>query len=202
MASQEKDARDGSCITLPSQTFQADTRPPAAVNSGHITLQAALNPPRHIYADHGPLSVRSDTEVYRRSGSLRHRNTRGGGRKIDDWDDFQTYGLPDGWQPGSEPGFDPKLPDGGHASMPTLKAECEITVVDFSPADFTTKRFNNETFISFLAARPRESWAKCRWININGLSWDVIQAVGKEKGLHKLALEDIMNIRNRTKVDW
>lgn len=61
--------------------------------------------------------------------------------------------------------------------------------------------FGNDGFIEFLQ-EPKEEWAQCRWININGLSWDVIQAVGATKGLHKLAIEDIMNLRNRTKVDW
>lgn len=106
-----------------------------------------------------------------------------------------------GWQPGAEPGFDPALPDGGHASMPTLSARCEITVVDYSLEKTTHRHFDNESFIEFLQ-EPKESWAKCRWININGLSWDVIQAVGATKKLHKLALEDIMNVRNRTKADW
>lgn len=45
-------------------------------------------------------------------------------------------------------------------------------------------------------------WAKCRWINVNGLSWDVIQAIAKYKKLHKLALEDLVNTKNRTKADW
>lgn len=63
------------------------------------------------------------------------------------------------------------------------------------------RNFDNESFISFLDT-PKESWVKCRWININGLSWDIIQAVGNKKGLHKLALEDLMQIRNRTKADW
>lgn len=45
-------------------------------------------------------------------------------------------------------------------------------------------------------------WAKCRWINVNGLSWDVIQAIAKYKKLHRLALEDLVNTKNRTKADW
>ncbi|KAK2592700.1 hypothetical protein QQS21_009601 [Conoideocrella luteorostrata] len=148
-------------------------------------------------------SSRSDTEVYRDGSLLRRRSTRAATFKtMDDSDEFDTYGLPDGWQPGSEPGYDPELPDGGHASMPTLSAECDITVVDFSLDRMVKCHFNNESFITFLEHQPQESWTKCRWININGLSWDVIQAVGTKKGLHKLALEDIMNIRNRTKADW
>lgn len=85
--------------------------------------------------------------------------------------------------------------------MPTLSADCDITVVDFSLERMVKRHFNNDTFIAFLE-RPQETWVKCRWINVNGLSWDVIQAVGTKKGLHKLALEDIMNVRNRTKADW
>lgn len=150
-------------------------------------------------------SSRSDTDIYREPFSpvlLRRRTSRAGTFKtIDDCDEFDTYGALPGWQPGSEPGYDPELPDGGHASMPTLSAECDITVVDFSLERMVKRQFDNDTFIAFLE-KPKESWAKCRWINVNGLSWDVIQAVGTKKGLHKLALEDIMNVRNRTKADW
>lgn len=123
-------------------------------------------------------------------------------RTVEDFDELDTdYNELPGWQPGSEPGFDPHLPDGGHASMPTLSAPCKITVVDFSHNYVEKRHFENQSFIEFLE-RPKDEWAKCRWININGLSWDVIQAVGHKKGLHKLALEDVMNIRNRTKADW
>ncbi|KAL7935593.1 hypothetical protein V8C35DRAFT_321229 [Trichoderma chlorosporum] len=166
------------------------------------TSSAASPPP----ADVQRLS-RSDTAVHREPFSplRRRRSTRAATfRTIDDADDFDfdaTYTERPGWQPGSEPGFDPNLPDGGHASMPTLSAPCEITVVDFSKDRMVKKHFHNEDFVAFLT-EPKEKWAKCRWININGLSWDVIQAVGAHKGLHKLALEDIMNIRNRTKADW
>ena len=46
------------------------------------------------------------------------------------------------------------------------------------------------------------AWVKCKWINVNGLSWDVIQAIAKYKKLHRLALEDLVNTKNRTKADW
>lgn len=49
---------------------------------------------------------------------------------------------------------------------------------------------------------PRPNWAACRWININGLSWDVIKLLGNDKHLHRLAIEDLLNPRNRTKADW
>lgn len=101
----------------------------------------------------------------------------------------------------SEPGYDPELPDGGHSSMPSLNAPCAITVVDFNSHKVDTKHFENESFIDFLD-RPKPAWSKCRWINCNGLSWDVIQALGTKKNLHKLALEDVMTMKNRVKADW
>ncbi|KAL7819123.1 hypothetical protein V8C26DRAFT_38358 [Trichoderma gracile] len=167
------------------------------------TENANSTPPQ---ADVRRLS-RSDTAVHREPFSpLRRRKSARVQTflTIDDNDDFDfdaTHTERPGWQPGSEPGFDPNLPDGGHASMPTLSADCEITVVDFSKDRMVKKHFDNDSFVSFLT-EPKEEWAKCRWINVNGLSWDVIQAIGAHKGLHKLALEDIMNIRNRTKADW
>ncbi|EMT65965.1 Magnesium transport protein CorA [Fusarium odoratissimum] len=151
--------------------------------------------------------VRSDTEVHREMtfspSILRRRMTRAPTFKtVEDYDEFDTaFGDRPGWQPGSEPGYDPKLPDGGHASMPALQAPCEISVIDFSQEKMVKRHFDNVNFIDFLE-QPKEEWAKCRWINVNGLSWDVIQAIGNKKGLHKLALEDMMQIRNRTKADW
>lgn len=184
-------------------------------NADPLTLDtASLSPPR---ADPNLLS-RSDTQVSAispsaLSPSLRRRRTNvasPGGlrpraatfRTVEDFEELDaTYNERPGWQPGSEPGFDPQLPDGGHASMPTLSAPCQITVVDFANNHVEKRNFDNQTFIDFLD-RPKDEWAKCRWINVNGLSWDVIQALGAKKGLHKLALEDVMNIRNRTKADW
>lgn len=63
------------------------------------------------------------------------------------------------------------------------------------------QHFDNDSLIPFLK-QPQPAQAKCRWINVRGLSWDVIQPLGQYKKLHKLAIEDIMNTRNRTKVDW
>ena len=60
---------------------------------------------------------------------------------------------------------------------------------------------DNASLVRFLD-KPQPKWSKCRWINVNGLSWDVISALGKHKNLHRLAIEDIMNTRNRTKADW
>ncbi|KAK4200513.1 putative transporter [Triangularia verruculosa] len=129
----------------------------------------------------------------------RRRTTRVGTfRTVDKFEDFE---LRPGWHPGSEPGVDPTKPDGGHASMPTLSAPCDITIVDFSEGKLSIQTKDNTSLGSFLEI-PQPKWAKCRWISVNGLSWDVIQLLGRHKNLHKLAVEDIMNTRSRTKAEW
>ncbi|KAL8371193.1 hypothetical protein RB595_001171 [Gaeumannomyces hyphopodioides] len=130
---------------------------------------------------------------------LRRRNTRAATfRTVEDFEDFDVR---IGWHPGAEPGVDPNKPDGGHASMPSFQYPCDITVVDFSQKDMVMHHLDNATLPGFLQ-EPQPLWVRCRWINVNGLSWDVVQALGKHKGLHKLAIEDILNTRNRTKADW
>jgi Mg2+ and Co2+ transporter CorA len=60
---------------------------------------------------------------------------------------------------------------------------------------------DNKGLINFLR-EDQEGWVRCRWINVNGLSWDVIQALGNYKNLHRLSIEDLVNTNNRTKADW
>lgn len=111
------------------------------------------------------------------------------------------------WQPGTEPGIDPTKPLPAYSSewssnLPAdLQRQCEITIVDFSQNEMRQYELDNETLGPFLA-RERESWVQCRWINVNGLSWDVIQMLGNHKGLHRLAIEDLVHTTNRTKADW
>ncbi|KAK4221438.1 putative transporter [Podospora fimiseda] len=133
------------------------------------------------------------------SPGIRRRITRAATfRTVSDFEDFSER---PGWRPGAEPGVDPSKPDGGHGSMTTLRAPCDITVVDFSEDHIEKTLFHNETLNEFLD-KPQPPWVKCRWINVNGLSWDVIQTLGHHKNLHRLAIEDIMNTRNRTKAEW
>lgn len=113
-----------------------------------------------------------------------------------------------GWEPGQEPGIDtsdPAPPYGGEPSDPDgpthLDARCEITVIDWSQDNMESYRLDNDNLAEFVS-QPKPSWVICRWINVNGLSWDVIRQLGSHKGLHRLAIEDLMNTRNRTKADF
>ncbi|KAF8950385.1 hypothetical protein BGZ52_002693 [Haplosporangium bisporale] len=59
---------------------------------------------------------------------------------------------------------------------------------------------NNQEFLQWLK-QPRPEWSKVRWININGMSWDVIKEISLKYDLHHLAVEDLLHVPQRTKVD-
>ncbi|RYO16572.1 hypothetical protein AA0111_g11333 [Alternaria arborescens] len=100
---------------------------------------------------------------------------------------------------GSEPGIDITNED----AWPQWrqKVQSQITAVDFSANRIVKYELNNEMLQEFLE-KPREDWVTCRWINVNGLSWDVVRLLGKKQKLHSLAIEDLLHTRNRTKADW
>ncbi|RVX67394.1 hypothetical protein B0A52_09175 [Exophiala mesophila] len=116
-----------------------------------------------------------------------------------------------GWAPGQEPGIDtsepapPYTPGNTTASdsmhYEQLHQRCEITVVDYSNDSIETVDLDNDNLEEFLKREPSD-WAQVRWINVNGLSWDVIRLLGNYKGLHRLAIEDLMHTKSRTKADW
>ncbi|KAF2809145.1 uncharacterized protein BDZ99DRAFT_463952 [Mytilinidion resinicola] len=102
-------------------------------------------------------------------------------------------------EPGAEPGVDTAQEAQPHFEL--LQQHCDITIVDFSDEKITQSRLDNDDLAVFLDM-PKGDWAQCRWINVNGLSWDVIRMLGNNKNLHRLAIEDLMNTRGRTKADW
>ncbi|KAK0814523.1 hypothetical protein LTR75_004231 [Friedmanniomyces endolithicus] len=105
-------------------------------------------------------------------------------------------------QPGAEPGIDTEAEDDRlPAHLTNLKTNCDIHVTDFSDFDLRDSEANNET-LPLLLAQPRPTHLPCRWISVNGLSWDVIKALGNKYSLHRLAIEDLIHTHTRTKVDW
>lgn len=104
--------------------------------------------------------------------------------------------------PGAEPGIDTNDSDENIPSYITkLKQDCDINIIDFSDSDVKNQRVDNDSLADFLNL-PRSEDLPCRWISINGLSWDVIRVVGNKYGLHRLAIEDLCHTKTRTKVDW
>ncbi|RDB27992.1 Cobalt/magnesium transport protein CorA [Hypsizygus marmoreus] len=111
---------------------------------------------------------------------------------------------------GAEPGISPTSVSYGH-----IQEKCVIEVADYSMDNFTLRRFSNVEFVQLMAEPmpvhdlPRtsslDSKRSCvRWINIGGLDWDVISAVGLKYNLHALALEDILHEQghNQSKADY
>lgn len=117
-----------------------------------------------------------------------------------------TYHAPEHsgptWQPGAEPGIDTSA--GDEAVPPeinSLKTACDISIIDFSDTDVRHLQTGNEG-LSYALEEPRPDDLPCRWISVNGLSWDVIKLLGNKYNLHRLAIEDLIHTHTRTKVDW
>ena len=152
-----------------------------------------------------PPSIRSDPEPEHSTALpapiLKRYGSRSRSMTVTSFKDLDKSTLRPNWHPGQEPGLDPSKPNGGRAQTPTHYEDCQITVVDFSEDDMVMHDLNNAELIKFINMK-QEDWIKCRWININGLSWDIIEALGKRMKLHRLAIEDLVNTNNRTKADW
>jgi hypothetical protein len=132
------------------------------------------------------------------SATLRRRITRS--HTVKKYDEYKSPTRPHWEEPGAEPGVDTQN-DEESAKYHHLKVLCQITVVDFSDERVECHELDNDTLEDFLRL-PKEEWVSCRWINVNGLSWDVIRMLGNHKQLHRLAIEDLMSDKGRTKVDW
>ncbi|KAL0575761.1 hypothetical protein V5O48_006204 [Marasmius crinis-equi] len=107
---------------------------------------------------------------------------------------------------GGEPGVDPRRAS-ADAQFGKVRADCVIELVDYSSFTHSYGRMTNKEFINLLAdpkASKREPWVKVRWINIGGLSWDVMKAVSLKYDIHPLALEDVFHSRlnTRSKADY
>ncbi|KAF1819885.1 uncharacterized protein K489DRAFT_325048 [Dissoconium aciculare CBS 342.82] len=105
--------------------------------------------------------------------------------------------------PGAEPGID--VTSEGDELLPehlsNLKAACTINIIDYSEDRRIFHTATNHDLAEKLD-QPRPEDLPCRWISVNGISWDVIRVIGNKYHLHQLAIEDLIHTRSRTKVDW
>lgn len=131
--------------------------------------------------------------------TLRRRITRS--HTVKKYDEYKSPTRPRWEEPGAEPGVDTQNDTDALKYHEHFHTVCQITVVDFSVERIECHELDNDTLEDFLR-KPKEDWVVCRWINVNGLSWDVIRMLGNHKSLHRLAIEDLMSDRGRTKVDW
>jgi len=121
--------------------------------------------------------------------------------------------------PGAEPGIDVRK-DSAFRAYGHIKQSCLIEVADYSSVRSSFGKMTNREFISFLSdptASGREHWVKVRWINVGGISWDVVRALALKYGasnpchtslhrydiqigpadLHPLSLEDLLTVPGR-----
>ncbi|KIK71539.1 hypothetical protein GYMLUDRAFT_186369 [Collybiopsis luxurians FD-317 M1] len=102
---------------------------------------------------------------------------------------------------GAEPGVDPRRAT-ADIQYGGIKQDCVIELVDYNSTSISYGRMTNKELVNMLAdenASARQPWAKVRWINIGGLSWDVIKAVSLKYDIHPLALEDVFHTRSQTR---
>jgi Mg2+ and Co2+ transporter CorA len=107
---------------------------------------------------------------------------------------------------GAEPGIDPRR-HSANVTYGHIKENCLIEIVDYSSVRCSEGRMGNQEFVNLLnnpEASKRDPWVKVRWINVGGVSWDVISALAIKYDLHPLALEDVLHQRdqNRSKADY
>lgn len=109
------------------------------------------------------------------------------------------------WQPGvgAEPGIDPATKQGNpEHRLHEPEVTSEIRIIDYSNKQILESEVKQENLESFLRDQPKPGWATVRWIYVNGLNFNVVRCLGNSKGLHPLAIEDVMDTHTPTKVDW
>ncbi|KIK68807.1 hypothetical protein GYMLUDRAFT_68637 [Collybiopsis luxurians FD-317 M1] len=106
---------------------------------------------------------------------------------------FSYYGA------GAEPGVNAR-----HLSSDMRyngsREQCQIRIVDYSPVSITSRTMSNNQLIDLLSdpfINDKPSWAKVRWIDVGGISWDVIKVLSIKYKIHPLALENIMHTHSK-----
>lgn len=107
---------------------------------------------------------------------------------------------------GSEPGVDPSRP-AVDATYRHITEDCEIEVIDYSAVRSNYRRLNNKDFVDLMQVegQGREPWVKVRWINIGGVSWDIIKALSKTYGgfhWHALQKYIVIWVSSKAYIPW
>jgi magnesium transporter len=99
----------------------------------------------------------------------------------------------------SDPGADAGIDAKQLADLPSIAGSCVITCIDYGSAQCDARTIDDfEDFI----IQHRPDWATVRWINVDGLTdMKIIQALAEKYELHPLALEDLLHIPQRPKLD-
>ncbi|KAK9465961.1 hypothetical protein V1512DRAFT_209473, partial [Lipomyces arxii] len=95
---------------------------------------------------------------------------------------------------GWEPGIDVR-----HTEV-ELGENSLVTIVDYNEDRYrVVSKIDKHSIQEYL--NDEQPWASTRWINVNGLSWEVVRAIAAFYNLHPLAVEDMVDIPKRAKAD-
>jgi hypothetical protein len=76
-----------------------------------------------------------------------------------------------------------------------------VSVIDYCQDRASiSERMSDFEDINEFFETDRPNWAKVRWINVDGLNWQVIKMLAIKYKLHRLVIEDILSVQ-RTKID-
>jgi magnesium transporter len=82
--------------------------------------------------------------------------------------------------------------------MPSTPGAVRVTCIDYSPHEV---RFEDVGDISEFVAGHRPDWSVVRWINVDGLAdLSIVRALAEKYRLHPLAIEDVLHVPQRPKV--
>jgi magnesium transporter len=97
------------------------------------------------------------------------------------------------------PGAAPGLEHDEITLQPSESGQVSVTCIDYCPAEITVRDIDNlEDFLD----HHRPDWAVVRWINVAGLSdMRIIHALATKYNLHPLAVEDVLHLSQRPKVE-
>jgi magnesium transporter len=98
-------------------------------------------------------------------------------------------------KPGSPPGLGPQ----DLSALPSVPGGTRITCFDYAPDQVRVEEVKD--YGEFIA-RHRPDWSTVRWIKVDGLSdLEVIRALAEKYHLHPLAVEDVVHLPQRPKVE-
>ena len=81
-----------------------------------------------------------------------------------------------------------------------IQSPVDVQIIDFNSEHLSVQIATNQTLGDILA-QDRPNHSSVRWINVQGLSWDVIKQLAKAFNMHPLAVEDILH-ESRAKLDF
>ncbi|KAI0684676.1 hypothetical protein BC835DRAFT_1388556 [Cytidiella melzeri] len=191
----------------PIQTTMTAADEPLRQRNGRATLDTNVASPEYRAArspTHGPLTTTSEYPAQRPSLLTPGDKFRRSVRKVMAM--HRTSSMMTKNRVGAEPGVDPRR-ESAFLTYGHIKEKCLIEVVDYSSLRSSFGRMTNKQFIGLLnddRASEKEPWVKVRWINVGGVSWDVISALALRYDMHPLAVEDLLHARKngRSKADY